>query len=120
MRVPVSGVNDEALATMGTDVRELISGLDPDGDGMTFYLTQLQLTNRHASQVGAVFLADSDESSSLTTGNALIRGSIIVPANDTVIVKYKDGEKPFVTNLVAGIVNGTFNVGDAVASGYLA
>ena len=120
MRVPASGQNDEALATMGTDVRELISGLDPDGDGMTFYLTQIQLTNRHASQVGAVFLADSNESTSLTTGDALIRGSLIVPANDTVVLTYEDGEKPFVTNLVAGIVNGTFGIGDVNASGYLA
>ena len=35
-RIPVSGINDEAIVAIGTDVREVISGLDPDGDGRIF------------------------------------------------------------------------------------
>jgi len=120
MRVNVQGQNNEALAVMGTDVRELISGLNPDGDGMTFFLKKLMFRNSHATQVGTVFIADSDESTSLTTGDALNRLSLAVPANDTIIVNFEDGEMPFNTNMVAGIVNGTFLIYDCSAAGYLA
>ena len=120
MRIPVSGQNNELIDVLGTDVRELISGLNPDGDGMIFYLTKLMLHNSHATQLGTFFVADSDESTTLTTGDAKMRLVLRVPPIDTLIVNFEDGEMPFVTNMVAGRVNGTFLVYEITASGYLA
>jgi hypothetical protein len=103
--IPVSGHNDEAFTVPGTDVRELISGLDPDGDGRVFYLREAIFANEHATQVGVVELYDQDEAAA-TAGNQ--RGAAIhVPPADTVIIKF-DPPLPFVTNCTVGVTNGTF------------
>ena len=116
-KVMVSGHNDEALAVPGTDVRELISGLDPDGDGKVFYLKKLVLANEHATEVGVVELYDQDEAVGVAANQRL--APIHVPPGDTVIVNYEDGEAPFVTNLTAGVTLGTFATLSQHASGYL-
>lgn len=119
MRIHVSGRTNEILDAVATDVRELISGLNPDGDGRIFYLTELELHNS-GTVLGEVHLYDSDETTALAVGDALTRGTYFVPANDTLILTFPDGTKPFVTNLTAGTVNGTYASGECGASGYLA
>lgn len=117
-RVFVSGHNDEALTVPGTDMRELITGLDPDGDGKIFYLKKAIFANEHATEVGVVEFADDDEAA-ITAANQ--RGAPIhVPAQDTVIVNFADGEFPFVTNCVVGATNGTFATLSQHGAGYLA
>ncbi len=114
-RIPVSGHNNEALTTT---VKEVISGLDPDGDGRVFYLTRLELDNSHATSKGVIDIFDQDEAS-VTAANQ--RGAAIhVPAGDTVIVTWGDGEFPFVTNCGLVATNGTFDTLSQSASGYLA
>lgn len=117
-RIPVSGHNDEALTVPGTDMRELISGLDPDGDGKVFYLKKAMFANEHATQVGVIEFADQDEAA-ITAANQRL-SPVHVPPQDTVIVNFEDGEAPFVTNCVVGATNGTFATLSQHGSGYLA
>ena len=118
-RIPVSGINDEALTVLGTDVREVISGLDPDGDGRIFYLTQLIVANESLTAMGQFELWDADEGG-VTDNDTTCRGSVLVGPGDTVKVNWGDGEMPFVTNCVASITFGTVNIAGVQASGYLA
>ena len=116
-KIWVDGHNDEALAAPATDMRELISGLDPDGDGRVFYLVYLALVNEHASQVGVVELADQDEAA-ITAANQ--RGPAIhVPPGETVIVEFPGMGIKFATNLTAGVTNGTFSTLSQHAGGWL-
>lgn len=113
-RIPVSGHNDEALTTT---VKEVITGLDPDGDGRVFYLKRLELANQHATDTGVIDIYDMDEASVVAANQ---RGAPIhVPAGDTVIVTWEDGEMPFVTNLGLVAAGGTFDTLSQSASGYL-
>jgi hypothetical protein len=117
-RIYVSGHNDEALDAPGTDMREVISGLDPDGDGRIFYLTSLSVANEHATETAVVELADQDEAS-ITAANQ--RGAPIhIGPGDTVQVTFGDGEMPFVTNCVAGVTDGTVATLSIHGAGYLA
>ena len=116
-KVHVSGHNDEALTIPATDVRELISGLDPNGDGKIFYLKKLVLANEHATEEGVVELYDQDEGAATAANQRL--APIHVPAGDTVIVNFEDGEAPFVTNLCGAVTLGTFATLSQHASGYL-
>ena len=117
-RIPVSGHNDEALDAPGTDMREVITGLDPDGDGRIFYLTSLSIANEHATETTVVELADQDEAA-ITAANQ--RGAPIhVGPGDTVQVTFGDGEMPFVTNITAGCTDGTVATLSVHAAGYLA
>lgn len=116
-RYHVAGVNDEALTAPATDVRELISGLDPDGDGRIFYAKTIMLNNEHATQVGFAEFYDSDESTAVTAADQ--RGGAQVPASDTVILEYPDSAFKFITNLTAAVTNGTFSVYTQHAAGYL-
>ena len=56
-RIYVSGHNDQALTTPGSAMREVISGLDPDGDGRVFYATSLSVANEHATETAVKTLA---------------------------------------------------------------
>ena len=117
-RIPVSGHTDEALAAPGTDMREVISGLDPDGDGRIFYLTYLSVGNEHATETAVVELADQDEAG-ITAANQ--RGAPIhIGPGDTVEVTFPDGAMPFITNCTAGVTNGTVATLSVQAAGYLA
>ena len=117
-RIPVAGHTDEALAAPGSDMREVISGLDPDGDGRIFYLTYLSVANEHATETAVVELADQDEAS-ITAANQ--RGAPIhIGPGDTVEVSYPDGAMPFITNCVAGVTDGTVADLSVHAAGYLA
>lgn len=117
-RIPVSGVNDEAWTAVGTDVREVITGLDVDGAGRVFFLKQLQITNEHASAAGVAEIYDSDEDTGPTAG--LQRGVFYVPPNESVIVDFGEPGLKFVTNVVGGISAGTVAANGGVrGSGYL-
>jgi len=121
-RIYVSGINDQALQINTTSTREVISGLNPDGDGRIFYLTHISVTNEHATEGTSVELSDIDEAA--TTVNALThRGtSIQIGPNATTHVDFADGTMPFVTNCVAGltVAVGTVAIGGIHAAGYLA
>jgi len=117
-RIPVAGHTDEALAAPGTDMREVISGLDPDGDGRIFYLTYITIANEHATETAVVELADQDEAA-ITAANQ--RGAPIhVGPGDTVEVSYPDGAMPFITNCTIACTNGTVATLSVQGSGYLA
>ena len=116
-RIPVAGHNDEALTVPGTDMRELITGLDPDGDGKVFNLTKAVFANEHASDVGVIEFADQDEAV-ITAANQRL-APIHVPAGDTVIVNFADGEAPFNTNCTVAATGGTFNTLSQHGAGYL-
>jgi len=117
-RIPVSGVNDEALEQAATDCREVISGLDPDGDGRIFYLTSLTVSNELTSAAVTVELWDQDETSA-TAANQ--RGAIVIGPGDTVIATWPDGAMPFVTNCCASsTVDASVVAYSMVGSGYLA
>ncbi len=115
-RIYVSGINDEAIEAIGTDVREVISGLNPDGDGRIFYLTQLIVANESLTAMGQFELWDQDEATDVSDGDTTCRGSILVGPGE----HWGDGEMPFVTNCVASITAGTVTIGGVHASGYLA
>jgi hypothetical protein len=119
-RIPVSGNNDEAIVAIGTDVREVITGLNPDGDGRIFYLTQLIVANESLTAMGKFELWDQDEATDVDVADTTARGGILVGPGDTVKVNWGDGEMPFVTNCVASITAGTVNIGGVWAAGYLA
>ena len=119
-RIHVSGINDEALAIITTDCREVISGLDPDGDGRIFYLTQLIVANESLTAMGQFELWDQDEATDVSDGATTCRGSILIGPGDTVKVNWGAGEMPFVTNCVASITAGTVAIGGVHAAGYLA
>lgn len=120
-RIPVSGINDEALAIISTDTREVISGLDPSGDGRIFYLTHLSITNEHATEGTIVELWDQAEGTA-SAGDTDQRGAPIqIGPNSTTHVEYADGSMPFITNCVAGTsaATGTIAIGGVHAAGYL-
>ena len=118
-RLYVTGVNDEALTAVGTDVREIITGLDPDGDGRIFELAWLEVSNEHASALGVLELYDSDESTAVVA--ATQRAVFQVPPGETLHIDFPDGRGPkFGTNMVAGISAGTVaTLGGIRAGGYL-
>ena len=117
-RIYVAGHNDEALTVPGTDMREVISGLDPDGDGRIFYATSLSVANEHATETAGIEMADQDEAA-ITAANQ--RGAPIhVGPGDTVQVEWKDGEMPFVTNWTIAVTNGTVATLSVHGAGYLA
>ena len=121
-RIHVSGINDEALAIITTDCREVISGLDPDGDGRIFYLTHISITNEHATEGTVVSLYDIDEAAA-AAGDTTERGAPIqIGPNSTTHLEYDAGSMPFVTNCVAGLTAavGTVAIGGIQAAGYLA
>ena len=121
-RIPVSGINDEALAILTTDCREVISGLNPNGDGRVFYLTHISITNEHATEGTIVSLYDIDEAAA-AAGDTTERGtSIQIGPNSTTHVDYDDGSMPFVINCTAGLAaaTGTVAIGGIQAAGYLA
>ena len=103
-RIPIFGNNDEVLTIPATDMRELISGSDPDGDGRILYLTREEYTNEHATEVGLIERADQNEAA-ITAANQ--RGAVQVPPADTVILEHAFGAMPFVTNLTVAVTNGT-------------
>ncbi len=117
-RVPISGANDEALTAPGTDTREVITSLDPDGDGKVFWCTGLEISNEHASSVAVVEIYDTDEDTGPAAGAQ--RGVYHVPPGDTVAVDYPAPGRKFVTNMVAGVTGGTITANGGIrASGYL-
>ena len=117
-RIPVSGHNDEALTVPGTDMREVISGLDPSSDGRIFYLTSLSVANEHATETAVIELADQAEAA-ITAANQ--RGAPIhVGPGDTVQATWQSGEMPFVTNCVIATTGGTVATLSVHGAGYLA
>jgi len=121
-RIPVSGINDQALQILTTSTREVISSLNPDGDGRIFYLTHISITNEHATEGCSVELFDIDEAAA-GLNDATHRGtSIQIGPNTTTHVDFDSGTMPFVTNCVAGLTTavGTVAIGGIHASGYLA
>lgn len=118
-RIYVSGINDQALQALASGCREVISGLDPDGDGRIFYLTQLIVANESLTAQADVELWDIDEAAA-SDGDLTSRGKIIVGPGDTVKVTWQDGEMPFVTNCTASTTAGTVAIGAVHGAGYLA
>ena len=121
-RIHVSGINDQALQIISSSTREVISGLNPDGDGRIFYLTQISITNEHATEGTVVSLYDIDEATA-AAGDTTERGAPIhIGPYTTTHISYADGTMPFVTNCVAGMAAGvgSIAIGGIHASGYLA
>ena len=121
-RIPVSGINDQALQIITSSTREVISGLNPDGDGRIFYLTHISITNEHATEGTVVSLYDIDEAAA-AAGDTTERGTPVqIGPNSTTHIDYDDGSMPFVTNCVAGLTAGvgTVAIGGIHAAGYLA
>ena len=118
-RIPVDGFNNEALAAPSTDLRELISGLDPDGDGRVFYLEGALLTNEHDSEWGEAEFYDSNESTATTYTGLQRFGPIWVPPRDNVTLIFPGKGLRFVTNVVVGVTNGTFPAGGSHGWGHL-
>ena len=121
-RIYVSGINDQALEILTTSTREVISGLNPDGDGRIFYLTHISVTNEHATEGCAIELFDIDEAAA-GANDTTHRGAVIpIGPNATAHVEYEDGTMPFVTNCVAGksVAVGTVAITGIHAAGYLA
>ena len=117
-RIYVSGHNDEALTVPGTDMREVISGLDPDGDGRIFYATSLSVANEHATETAVIEMADQDEAA-ITAANQ--RGAPIhVGPGDTVQATWEPGEMPVVTNWTIAVPSGTVATLSVHGAGYLA
>jgi hypothetical protein len=121
-RIHVSGINDEAIVLFSTDAREVISGLDPDGDGRIFYLTHISITNEHATAGTIVELWDADEAAPGADDTTHRGSSIQIGPNTTTHIDYPDGSMPFVTNCVASLAanTGTVAIGGVHAAGYLA
>ena len=121
-RIPVSGINEEALAIITTDCREVISGLTPSDNGRIFYLTHISITNEHATEGTAVSLYDIAEAAA-AAGDTTERGAPIqIGPYSTTHISYPDGSMPFVLNCVAGLraATGTIAIGGVHAAGYLA
>ena len=117
-RIYVAGHNDEALTVPGTAMREVISGLDPDGDGRIFYATALSVANEHATETAVIEMADQDEAA-ITAANQ--RGAPIhVGPGDTVQATWEPGEMPFVTNWTIAVTSGTVATLSVHGAGYLA
>ena len=121
-RIPVSGINDQALQIITTSTREVISSLNPDGDGRIFYLTHISITNEHATEGTIVELWDQDEGTAAATDTDHRGSSIQIGPNSTTHVDFLPGSMPFVTNCVAGTsaATGTIAIGGVHAAGYLA
>ena len=118
-RIYVSGINDATVTTFGSGVVEAISGLNPDGDGRIFYLTQLIVANESLTAQADVELWDVDEGA--TSDDATTsRGKVIVGPGDTVQLTWGDGQMPFVTNCCVSTTAGTVAVAGVHAAGYLA
>ena len=118
-RIYVSGINDAAVDTLGNGVVEVISGLDPNGDGRIFYLTQLIVANESLTAQADVELWDVDEAA-VSDGATTSRGKVIVGPGDSVKLNWKDGEMPFVTNCCISRTAGTIGIASVQGSGYLA
>ena len=120
-RIPVSGINAEALSIFSTDARVVISGLNPDGDGRIFYLTHISITNEHATEGTVVELWDKDEGAPATDATTHRGSAISIGPNSTTHVEFADGSMPFVTNCVASTLTavGTIAIGGVHAAGYL-
>ena len=121
-RIPVSGINDQALQILTTSTREVISSLNPDGDGRIFYLTHISITNEHATEGCSVELFDIDEAAAGLNDTTHRGSSIQIGPNTTTHVDFDSGTMPFVTNCVAGLTTavGSVAIGGIHASGYLA
>jgi hypothetical protein len=115
MRVPLSGYNDEALTIPATDMREIISGEDFDGDTVTFWLRSLVVGNEHATETAVVELADQDEGA-LTAANQ--RGVFICPPNATTVFDIPAPGIAFKTNITAATTLGTIGAYGVLAAGY--
>ena len=113
MRIPVSGRNDEALTIPATDMREVISGLDIDGAGMTFALTYLIIANE-GTTTAVVEIADQDEAA-ITAANQ--RFTVHVAPGDTAIVEFPEPGFKFVTNVTAATTGGTVAANGGIAGG---
>lgn len=112
MRVPLSGINDEAL---DTTANEIISGEDFDDEGVIFWLRSLVVGNEHVTETGIVELYDQDEAAVSSTKQ---RGVFICPPNATTIFDIPAPGIAFKTNICAAITNGTVGAYGVVASGY--
>ena len=121
-RIPVSGINDQALEILTTSTREVISDLTPVADGRVFYLTHISITNEHATEGCAVELFDIAEAAAGLDDLTHRATSIQIGPNATTHVDFGDGTMPFVTNCVAGLTVGvgTVAIGGIHAAGYLA
>lgn len=116
MKRPVSGRTDEALTIPATDCRELISGLNPDGEKSTFWLRWVAIYNSHATDDAVVDIYDQDENVATAANQRL---TIVAPAGTTTVVELPAPGMAFTTNLTAAVTGGTVAVYEAAAGGYL-
>ena len=116
MRVPLSGHNDEALAVKGTDIRELISGEDFDGEGVVFHCRGIIITNSHATEISSVEIWDSDEDDGGTPSGQIM--TLLCPAQATTVFDFPAPGISFNINITASLVNGTVAAISAGALGY--
>lgn len=114
MRVPLSGYNDEALTIPATDMREIISGEDFDGDAVTFWLRGMSIGNEHATETATVELADQDEAA-ITAANQ--RGVFLCPPNATTVFEFSYPGIAFKTNITAATTLGTIGAYGVLAWG---
>jgi len=118
-RIYVSGINDAAITAIGSGVKEVITDLDPSGDGRIFYLTQLIVANESLTATADAELWDSAEAV-VSDGATTSRGQIIVGPGDSVKLNWPDGAMPFVTNCCISTETGTIGIASVQGSGYLA
>jgi len=116
MRREISGNTDEALTTPGVDCRELISGLDINGDASTFWCRGIIIYNSHAADDAVVAVFDQDEAVAVAANQ---RFTIVAPAGTTTFAEFAAPGFAFHVNMTAGVTGGTVAVYEAGAWGYL-
>lgn len=116
MRVPLSGNNDEALDVKATDIRELISGEDFDGEGVVFHCRGIIITNSHATETSSIEIWDSDEDDGGTPTGQIM--TLLCPPKATTVFDFPAPGITFKTNITASLVDGTVATVSAGALGY--
>jgi len=115
MRREYDGFNDEAMADPTAACRELITGADFDGEGATFWLRYILVSN--TGPAGILELYDQNEAVAVGANK---RGEFNVPA-DTTLIEIPAPGMSFRVNLTAGLTGatGTIAAYGIHAGGYL-
>lgn len=125
MRIPLDGINNEALVDEATDARDIVTDLggnspDFDGDGRIFELNELTISNEHATLTGVIEIWDANEAAAPAAATQKL--TVVVPPNSTVERSWPPGRGPrFTIGCVASLDagNGTVNIGGIHAAGVL-
>ena len=125
MRIPVAGINNEALVDEATDARDLLTdpaGNSPDfdGDGRVFEMQSLVVSNEHATQVAVLEVWDANEAAAPSA--AVQRLTVMVGPTNTVALSWPRGAGPKFSIGCVGSIDagtGTVNIGAVHVAGEL-